>query len=345
MEEFISEYAVFLAQIITIVVAIAAVFILMSSQSEGKEDKDKLEIKKVNDKYQLYSEAMEEHILEKDALKLKRKELKKQEKVRKKEAKEQPNPSAEKRLFVLTFNGDIKASAATALAEEITAVLTVATPEDEILVRLYSAGGLVHAYGLASSQLQRIRNKNIPLTIAIDKVAASGGYMMACVANKIIAAPFAIVGSIGVIAQIPNFNRLLKKHDVDFEMITAGKYKRTLTMFGENTEEAREKFRHEIEETHDLFQAFISENRPQVNLEKVATGEHWYGTKALELNLVDTIMTSDDYLMSADAEKSIYEIKYTAKKSLAQKFALFANESADKISNGFKQRSQEDQLL
>ncbi len=345
MEEFISEYAVFLAQVITVVVAIAAVFILVASLSEGKEDKDRLEIKKVNDKYKLYSEAIEEQILEKSALKLKRKEEKKQDKARKKEAKGEASPPDEKRLFVLTFNGDIKASAAAALAEEITAVLTVATPNDEILVRLYSAGGLVHAYGLAASQLQRIRNKNIPLTIAIDKVAASGGYMMACVANKIIAAPFAIVGSIGVIAQIPNFNRLLKKHDVDFEMVTAGKYKRTLTMFGENTEEAREKFQNEIEETHHLFQAFISENRPQVELDKVATGEHWYGSQALKLNLVDEILTSDDYLMNADAEKSIYEIKYTAKKSLAQKFALFANESVDKINTGFKQRSQEDRLL
>ncbi len=345
MEEFISEYAVFLAQVITVVVAIAAVFVLVASLSEGKEDKDRLEIKKVNDKYKLYSEAIEEQILEKNVLKLKRKEEKKRDKARKKQAKEDTNPSDEKRLFVLTFNGDIKASAASALAEEITAVLTVATPSDEILVRLYSAGGLVHAYGLAASQLQRIRNKNIPLTIAIDKVAASGGYMMACVANKIIAAPFAIVGSIGVIAQIPNFNRLLKKHDVDFEMVTAGKYKRTLTMFGENTEEAREKFQNEIEETHHLFQDFIAENRPQVDLDKVATGEHWYGSQALKLNLVDEILTSDDYLMHIEAEKSIYEIKYTAKKSLAQKFALFANESVDKINTGFKQRSQEDRLL
>jgi serine protease SohB len=276
-------------------------------------------------------------------LKQKRKEHKQREKKAKKEARNKAE--SEKRLFVLTFNGDLKASAAASLTEEVTAILTVATPEDEVLVRLYSAGGLVHAYGLASSQLQRIRDKQIPLTVAIDKVAASGGYMMACVANKIIAAPFAIVGSIGVVAQIPNFNRLLKKHDIDYELITAGKYKRTLTVFGENTEEAREKFRQEIDETHELFQAFIAENRPQVNLENVATGEHWYGSKALERNLVDCLMTSEDYLMQASTKKSIYEIKHMAKKSLAQKFSLFANESLDKISTGFKQRSQEDQLL
>ena len=343
MEEFFNEYAVFLAQTLTIVAVIVGVIILIASQSEDKEDKERLEIKKLNDKYRLYAEAIEESVLPKETLKQKRKEQKQQEKSEKKLAKS--SPPDKHRLFVLTFNGDIKASAVNSLAEEITAVLTVATPQDEILVRLYSAGGLVHAYGLAASQLQRIRNKEIPLTIAIDKVAASGGYMMACVANKVIAAPFAIIGSIGVVAQIPNFNRLLKKHDVDFELITAGKYKRTLTLFGENTEEAREKFRQDIEETHELFQAFITENRPQLNIEKVATGEHWYGTHALELNLIDSICTSDDYLMQASTEKEVYEIRHSPKKTLAQKFALFANESADKISNGFKQRSQEDKLL
>ena len=346
MEEFLNEYAVFFAQTITIVAIIAGIFILLASQSsEDKEDKERLEVKKVNDKYRLYAQAIEESILPKEIVKQKRKDEKQQEKAKKKEAKTQTEEDSESRVFVLTFNGDLKASAVPSFSEEITALLTVVKPEDEVLVRLYSAGGLVHAYGLAASQLLRIRDKGIPLTISIDKVAASGGYMMACVANKIIAAPFAVVGSIGVIAQIPNFNRLLKKHDIDFEMITAGKYKRTLTVFGENTEEAREKFRQEIDETHSLFQDFISENRPQVNLEKVATGEHWYGTKALELNLVDSLITCDDYLMQLSEEKSIYEIKHSPKKSLAQKFAMFANESVDKITSGVKQRSQEDQLL
>ena len=109
------------------------------------------------------------------------------------------------------------------------------------------------AYGLAASQMQRIRDKKLKLTVCVDKVAASGGYMMAVVADKIIAAPFAVLGSIGVLAQVPNFHRLLKKHDVDFEMLTAGKYKRTLTMFGENTDKGREKFQEDIEDTHVLF--------------------------------------------------------------------------------------------
>lgn len=345
MEEFINEYAVFLAQIITIIVIIVGIFLLLNAQGEDKEDKERLEIKKINDKYALYAEAIEESVLTKDQLKQKRKQQKQDKKARKKDTDAQAEEASRKRLFVLTFNGDLKASSVSSLSEEITALLTVATPEDEVLVRVYSAGGLVHAYGLASSQLQRIRHKQIPLTVAVDKVAASGGYMMACVANKIIAAPFAIVGSIGVVAQIPNFNRLLKKHDIDYEMITAGKYKRTLTLFGENTPEAREKFRQEIDEAHTLFQAFIEENRPQVNLEKVATGEHWYGTKALELNLIDGLITSDDYLMQASKEKNIFELKHSPKKSLAQKFALFANESLEKIGSGIRQRNQEDRLV
>ncbi len=191
----------------------------------------------------------------------------------------------------------------------------VAKPEDEVFVRLESGGGMVHGYGLASSQLDRIRQQNIPLTISVDKVAASGGYMMACVANTIISAPFAILGSIGVIAQIPNFNKILKKNDVEFEQITAGDFKRTLTMFGENTDKAREKFKEEIEETHELFKTFVTEHRPSLDIAKVATGEHWFGIKAHELGLVDTIQTSDDYLMQASKDKKILAIKYATKKA------------------------------
>ncbi len=189
-------------------------------------------------------------------------------------------PEQRKRLYVLNFDGDIRASATDNLREEITAVLNQSTEGDEVLVKVESPGGLVHGYGLAASQLRRIRDAEVPLTIAVDKVAASGGYMMACVADRIIAAPFAVLGSIGVLAQVPNFHRLLKKHDIDFELFTAGEYKRTVTMFGENTEKGREKFTEDLEETHDLFKDFVSENRPQLDIARVATGEVWYGTRS-----------------------------------------------------------------
>jgi serine protease SohB len=183
----------------------------------------------------------------------------------------------------------------------------------------------VHAYGLAAAQLSRIREKKIPLTVTVDKVAASGGYLMACVANKILAAPFAIIGSIGVVVQMPNFHRLLKQKHVDFEQLTAGDYKRTLTMFGHNTEEGREKLQEEIEEIHHLFKDAIQANRPQIDIEKVSTGEHWLGTQAFSLRLVDKIETSDDYLVAKSEAANLYEISYETKKSLSQKLTAAAN--------------------
>jgi len=215
---------------------------------------------------------------------------------------------------VLNFHGDLRAAAVASLREEVTAVLTAAQPEDEVMVRLESVGGLVHAYGLAAAQLLRIRDRRIKLTVAVDKVAASGGYLMACVADRIIAAPFAILGSIGVIAQLPNFNRLLKKHDIDYEQFMAGEFKRTVTLFGENTDKGRHKFQEEIEVTHTLFKEFVKSHRPQLDLDQVATGEYWYGTRALEHRLADELRTSDDYLLDASASADLYEVTFTGKK-------------------------------
>jgi len=210
----------------------------------------------------------------------------------------------------LDFDGDVEASAVDNLREEISALLSVVGEDDEVLVRLESAGGVVHGYGLAASQLRRIRDHSIKLTVAVDKVAASGGYMMACIADQIIAAPFAVLGSIGVAAQIPNFNRLLKSQNIDVEMHTAGEYKRTLTMLGENTEAGREKFLAELEDVHELFKAFVAENRSKVDVAAVGTGEAWYGQRALERQLVDVLMTSDEYVIKKLEDCAVYEVKY-----------------------------------
>ncbi len=217
-------------------------------------------------------------------------------------------------VYVLNFVGDLQASALDQLRQEVTSVLTVATPSDEIVVRLESPGGVVHAYGLAASQLQRIRQKNIPLTATIDKVAASGGYMMAAVADKILAAPFAVVGSIGVVAQVPNVHRLLKKHDVDVELITAGEHKRTLTMLGENTDEGREKFTEQIEDIHKLFQEHVVANRDVVDIKQVATGEAWYGQRAIDVKLVDRLITSDSYLAECATDREVYLLRWAVQK-------------------------------
>lgn len=236
------------------------------------------------------------------------------------------------KIFVLDFKGDIQASAVENLREEITLILATAKAgRDRIVVRLESPGGMVHGYGLAAAQLVRLRDAGFHLTICVDKVAASGGYMMACIANEIIAAPFAIVGSIGVVAQVPNFNRLLKEHNVDFELYTAGQYKRTVTMFGENTPEGKAKFEEELQQTHVLFKHFVEKYRPQLNVDKVATGEHWYGEDALDLNLIDKLQTSDEYLLALLPQHDVYVINTRKKATLGEKLGLQAAQMADSL--------------
>ncbi|WP_075166639.1 protease SohB [Acinetobacter indicus] len=236
------------------------------------------------------------------------------------------------KIYVLDFKGDMAASAVENLREEITLILATAKAgRDRVVVRLESPGGMVHGYGLAAAQLVRLREAGFHLTICVDKVAASGGYMMACIANEIISAPFAIVGSIGVVAQVPNFNRLLKQHNIDFELYTAGQYKRTVTMFGENTEEGKAKFEEELQQTHSLFKHFVEKYRPQLNVEKVATGEHWYGQDASDLNLVDKLQTSDEYLLGLLPQHDVYVIETRRKPTLGEKLGLQAAQVADSL--------------
>ncbi len=333
--EFLYEYGLFFAKAITIVLAVVAIVVVIASSAmkQGAK-KGELEITDISEQLKDIEDEVIHHLLTKEQIKEKEKQDKKsakeQAKLDKAQAKKATDETDyEPKLFVIDFKGSIDAKEVNSLREEVTAVLSVATPKDEVLVRLESGGGMVHGYGLASSQLDRIRQRDIPLTAAVDKVAASGGYMMACVANKIVSAPFAILGSIGVLAQVPNFNKLLKKNDIDYEQFTAGEFKRTVTMFGENTEKGREKFIEELEETHVLFKNFVSEHRPSLDINKVATGEHWFGTKAKELGLVDEITTSDDYLQSRFKTHKIIQIKYATKKGLAEKFSKAASLSAE----------------
>ena len=328
---FLADYGMFLAKLgtvaVLILVVIFVVFFLYMRARSGTEDH--LEIKNLNQKYEQMRLMLKSAMLPKKEFKKALKELKAK---RKKEEKTGQQEDAHRRIFVLDFNGDYRATEVTSLREEISAVLTVANKEDEVFIRLESGGGAVHGYGLGASQLKRITDRGIRLTVAVDKVAASGGYMMACVASHIIAAPFAILGSIGVLAQLPNFNRFLKKHDIDFEQLTAGKYKRTLTMFGENTDADREKVRQELEDIHALFREFVQSNRAAVDIEKAATGEHWYGKQALEIGLVDELRTSDDYLAGHATTADIYEVCYVRKRPLLEKLlhpatALFQRDS------------------
>lgn len=329
MLEFLSEYGLFLAKAVTIVVSI--LFVIGGAFAVGHRGKKEagaghLEVAHLNEKYEDMTETLKEAIMDEATYKEDQKKIKKQLKAEKKKGPEEQK----RRIFVINFEGDVKASMGEKLKEEVNGILTIANTDDEVVVNLESMGGMVHTYGLAASQLQRLKDSKLPLTICIDKVAASGGYMMACIADKILAAPFAIIGSIGVMAEVPNFHRLLKKHDVDFEILTAGEYKRTLSMFGQNTDKGREKFKEELQETHELFKSFISDHRPQVDIEKVATGEVWYGSKALDNNLVDGIQTSDDYLMSNRDDADIYEIEFVEKKTLQEKIGLVAHTAMDR---------------
>ncbi len=332
MLELLKDYGLFLAKAITIVMAIIMIIrgIVAAVQREREMSRERISVRKLNHHYENLRDGLQHEMLHPFALKQEIKERHKQHKAEAKQFKKTPPPE-KKKIFVLNFKGDLRASAVNSLREEITAVLTVAKPTDEVVLRLESSGGMVHTYGLAASQLLRLKQKQIPLTITVDKVAASGGYMMACVGDRILAAPFAIVGSIGVLSQVPNFHRLLKKFDVDYEEITAGEYKRTLSVFGENTEKGRQKFIEQIEDTHVLFKEFIRENRTQVDVEGVATGEYWYGKRALDLKLVDELLASDDYLFAASAACDIYEITYKPKETLREKLAVGLEESLGRI--------------
>lgn len=317
MNEFLLGYGLFLAKTITLLLAVGLIIGLLATavREARHQSPERLEVEPLNDRYARMRDTLSDQILDDDARKIEHKARLKEDKAKRKAAVENP----QKRLFVLDFDGDLDASAVVELREEITALLQVLRKSDEVLVRLESEGGLVHSYGLAASQLKRLRDRGYTLTVAVDKVAASGGYLMACVADNILAAPFAILGSIGVVAQIPNLHRLLKKHDVDVELHTAGAHKRTLTMFGENTEGARQKFREELEDTHQLFKQFVAEHRPQVPIDKAATGEHWFGTRALALKLVDQLKTSDDYLLERADNRELFAVRYRRKKPLAER--------------------------
>jgi serine protease SohB len=303
--EWVAEYVLFLLKAATIVAAIwialmGLASVVVRTRARGRE---RLQVRHMNQHYRQMAHRLEAAMLSGRDL---RKRLRAWH-------REPPyaGDSPRRRVFVLDFHGDVRASAVDSLRESITAVLTVATPKDEVVLRLESLGGVVAPYGLAASQLVRLREREIPLTVCVDTVAASGGYMMACVANRLLAAPFAVVGSIGVVGQLPNFHRLLKKHEIDYELFKAGDYKRTVSLFGENTDEGRRHYQGKVDDTHALFKEFVARYRPQLNLTQVATGDYWYGSRALELQLVDGLETSDDYLLAASREAELYEVEWS----------------------------------
>lgn len=330
--EFLTEFGLFIAKTVTLVVALLVIIsVIMSAAQKDKDDHGgdgELKVRKLNEKYRKLRESLQARLRSDSERKAFEKARKKAEKAKEKAAKvkRKSGDGAEEekaKVYVLDFDGDIKASDTDSLRRSITAVLSVAKPEtDEVVIRLESGGGLVHSYGLAAAQLDRIRAKGIKLTACVDKVAASGGYMMACVADRIVASPFAILGSIGVVAQLPNFHRFLKKNDVDFEVLTAGEHKRTLTIFGENTDKGRAKFLEDLEDTHVLFKEYVGERRPGLDITAVANGDIWFGRRALEVNLIDEIKTSDEFLIEACDRADVISVSYQRKRTLPEKLGL-----------------------
>ena len=331
---FLSEYGMFLLKSITIVISIIIVlFLFFTIRARAKKLKSEgvLIIKNLSQHFQSIKLQMMKAVASKTEAKSLLKETKKLIKNKKKQKKTDAS-----KTFVIKFKGDVKATAVESLKEEITAILSVANINDEVALILESPGGTVSGYGLAASELDRVSKRGLKLTVLIDQVAASGGYMMACIANKVIVAPFAIIGSIGVITQIPNFNQLLENKGVKFEQIKSGKYKRTVTMFGKNTEEDRQKLQAELEEIHHLFKSLIKAKRAKIDIDKVATGEYWLGTRAQQLGLVDELMTSDDYLMSLyDKSVDMYMIEYKREVTFMSKVLGAYGKIKDTLMQGY----------
>lgn len=316
MSGFLSEYGLFLLELSTVAVIVVVSIVVVLSMAKKSPAQNQLVVENINEVQEHRADAARRKILG-------RRDVRKLVRDRRKEKKREKDSAAEgahrKRIYVIDFKGDIHATATASLREEVSAVIELASKEDEVLVRLENAGGAVHEHGLAASQLLRLRARGIKLTVAVDKVAASGGYLMACAADKIIAAPYAILGSIGVLVQMPNFHRLLEQRGVDFEQVTAGRFKRTLTLFGENTDEDRDKVRQDVEEVHELFKQSVKDLRPTVDIDQVATGEIWYGTQALEVNLIDEIGTSDDFLLESGRSADLYKLTFKRQKRFIER--------------------------
>ena len=330
-------------------VAVAGILAL-AQRKRGAGEEGSVEARSLNERLELHEDAVRAITDDPIELKSRGKEQKKQKKAERKAAKAAVKagnaPKSEKpRVFVLDFDGDMQASQVEQLREEISAILPVASESDEVLLRLESGGGVVHGYGLAASQLLRIKDAGIRLTISVDKVAASGGYMMACVATEILVAPFAILGSIGVVAQLPNFHKLLKKNDIDFEMHTAGEYKRTLTLFGENTDQARQKFQADLDDVHGLFKSFVSTHRPSIDIDAVSTGEYWFGQQTLDINLADRLCTSDAFLMERRSSHELIEVRYRSKRGWQERLGIAAEAAVERGFRRFVKTGQDQQFL
>ena len=314
------DIAAFALKALLIVIALGALAALVAflarSARGARPERSRLAVRSLDERYDAMRDALEAETLD---AKQRRALAKARAKAAKAARRARAAGAPDKRVYVLSFKGDLRASAAKRLGTEIDALLAVARPEtDEVALRLESGGGTVTGYGLAAAEILRLRERKVKTTVCVDQVAASGGYLMACAADRIVAAPFAIVGSIGVVAQIPNLHRLLKKNEIDYEEMTAGEFKRSVSVLGEITPAGREHFRGKLDATHEAFKRFVKERRPALDIERVGDGDVWLGSEALGLGLIDAIMTSDELLFSARESARLFEVAVEARKSPLQ---------------------------
>jgi serine protease SohB len=319
--DYLLQFGIFFGKTVIIFLFIVALILIIAAIAARAKHRPQVEIEDINEKFSDISMVLRSVIRSKKAFKSEQKQI---------EEEDKKLSEDRKNVFVLEFDGDLQASQVKELRDEVTSVITVARPGDEVVVCIESPGGAVSGYGLAAAELVRLRSANLKLTACVDKVAASGGYMMACTANQIFAAPFAVVGSIGVLAQVPNFNKLLKEHNVEYEEMTSGEYKRTVSFLGEITPKGRQKFQEQLEDTHELFKGWVNEYRPQLDMSKVGTGEYWFGRRAQDLNLIDKIVTSDEYLQTLMKTDRVFKVKFAHRKKLGEKLSEALGQAASK---------------
>ena len=321
MGDWLADFGLFLAQLLSLVMVVGlAVAVVGKLRGDAGSD-SRLKLEELNRGHDARRRRLRLAATEPGGRKRLVKAFRREDKARGKAGKGEQG-QGRPTVWLLDFHGDIRASGTGRFAEEISAVIAAAESGDEVVVRLESAGGLVHAYGLAAAELDRLREAGLASTVCVDKVAASGGYLMACGADSVRAAPLAVLGSIGVVAQVPNVHRLLKRHDIDVEVLTAGRYKRTLTVLGENTEEGREKFLDDLETTHELFKRHVAKRRPALDIEAIATGEVWYGSEALDKGLVDALGTSEAYLVERMREAKVIRVRLEPPRRLAERLGM-----------------------
>ncbi|MCE8031764.1 MAG: protease SohB [Halomonas sp.] len=328
MNEWLMDMGRFVVQMSILTLLVMVVVLVIAKVRNEAGERVRLRVEELNGRLEYRRRRLALAASEPSARKRLAKAFRRDDKSRSRAGRKQEN-EPRGTVWVLDFHGDLKAAGVGRLAEEISAVTAAAAEGDEVVIRLESAGGLVHAYGLGAAQVDRLREAGLTTTVCVDKVAASGGYLMACAADHLRAAPFAVLGSIGVVAQLPNVHRLLKRHDIDVELLTAGEYKRTLTVFGENTEEGREKFQSDLEHIHELFKRHVAQRRPGLDIEAVATGEVWYGHDALDRGLVDALGTSEAYLVARMNEARVVSVRLEARQPIGKRLGVAVREAVE----------------